>query len=145
LTAHDDRLHDEIDRQLGEIRATCDGLATRAGLLITATGIGAAVVAARIEGLRQGLLPTLWALGVATVLGVVVLSPWVKTGLAATTLQAWMSGGASATTSSKLYDAKVALLEANLQRLTVIRTFFSLQALATLVATGLALWYAAGK
>jgi hypothetical protein len=29
-------------------------------------------------------------------------------------MQAWMSGGASATTSSQLFDAKVALLEANM-------------------------------
>jgi hypothetical protein len=141
VTVHDDRLHAEVDRQLGEVRSACDGLATRAGLLITATGIGAAIVAARIDKLRHGLAPTLWALGVATVLGIVVLSPWLKAGPVATRLQAWMSGGTSATTSNQLYDAKVALLEANLQRWTVMRVFFSLQILATLAVTAIALRY----
>lgn len=145
LTVHEDRLHAEVDRQLGEVRSTCDGLATRSGLLITATGVGAALVAAHIDKLRQGLTPTLWALGLASVLGIAVLSPWLITGPVPTRLQAWMSGGASATTSSQLYDVKTTLLEANLQRLTVMRTFFSLQVLATTVAVGLALWYSAGK
>lgn len=145
LTVHDDRLHAEIDRQLGEVRSACDGIATRSGLLITVTGVGAALVAARIDQLKDGLTPALWALGVATVFGIVVLSPWLKVGPVATMLQAWMSREASATTSNQLYDAKAVLLEANLQRLTVIRTFFSLQAVATFVAIALALWYSAGK
>ena len=125
--------------------SACDDLATRSGLLITATGVGAALVAARIDKLRHGLAPTLWALGVASVLGIAVLSPWLITGPVPDRLHAWMSRGASATTSSQLYDAKTALLDANRQRLTVMRAFFSLQALATVVAVGLALWYSAGK
>lgn len=145
MTVHDDRLNAEVDRQLGEIRTACDGLATRAGLLITATGVGAAVIAARIGNLRSGLTPALWALGVATALGILVLSPWLKIGPVATSLQAWKSGGSSASTSSMLYDAKIALLGANVQRLTVMRTLFALQTFTTVVATGLALWYSAGK
>jgi hypothetical protein len=145
VTVHDDRLHVEMDRQLNELRSACDGLATRSGLLITATGLGAAIVASRINEVRHGLDPTLWTLGVATVLGAVVLSPWLKMGPVATRLQAWMSGGASATTSSQLFDAKVVLLEANIQRWTVMRVFFCMQVIAAVTAMAVALWYAAGK
>jgi hypothetical protein len=145
LTVHDDRLHAEVDRQLGEITAACESLATRAGLLITATGVGATIIAARIGNLRPGLAPTLWALGIATVLGILTVSPWLKIGPVATSLQAWKSGGASSRTSSLLYDAKLVLLWANAQRLTVMRTLFALQICSAMAAVVIALWYAAEK
>lgn len=143
MTIHEDRLHAEVDRQLDEIRAGCDSLAMRAGLLITAAGVGAAIIAARIDKLGAGLVPALWALGVATVAGALTLSPWLKLGPVAISLQAWKSGGASSRTSNLLYDAKVALLWANSQRLIAMRALFALQTVATVVAIGVALWYSA--
>lgn len=145
MSVNDDRLHAEVDRQLSEIRAACDGIMVRSGLLISATGVGAAIVAARIGHVKAGLLGVLWALGIATVLGVVTMAPWLAIGPQPTYLQAWKSSGPSARSSSLLYDAKIVLLTANTNRLLVMRTFFAFQALAAVVAVGIALWYAAGK
>jgi hypothetical protein len=146
VSVDDDRLHAEVGRQLGEIRAAVDGLMTRAGLLFTATGIGAAVAAASIDHVKSGRIDAaLIALFVAMLLGVATLIPRLKLGPTPTALQGWMSGGSTAHTSGLLYDAKVALLAANSTLLAVMRTMFAFQALATLVAVGLALFYSAGK
>ena len=44
----DDHLNAKVYRQLGEVRAACDGLATRSGLLLAATAI------ALISALQRG-------------------------------------------------------------------------------------------
>jgi hypothetical protein len=145
VAVHDDRLHAELDRQLGEIRDACDDLATRAGLLLTATGIGVAIVAARLGELGPRSEGALWAVAIATAFGIITLSPWLKIGPRASSLQRWMSGGANVRSSSLLYDFKVALLEANTIRLTVMRTCFMFQAVATIVAVVITLASSAGK
>jgi hypothetical protein len=117
----DDRLHAELDRQLAEVRASCDGLATRSGLLVAATAAVAAVFAPRIDLHRHEILLVLTsvALRIATVAAVVTLMPWLKVGPVMTWLTAWMSGGSSATTSRALYDSKTIILGANLNRAAV--------------------------
>ena len=92
MSVHNDRLHAEVDRQLAEVRAACDGLATRAGLLIAAAGVVAAILAARIvPGHHQVLLVlTLVAFGVSIVAGGVTLMPWLKVGPLATSLASSM-------------------------------------------------------
>ena len=147
MTVHDDRLHAEVDRQLAEVRVACDGLATRSGLLIAATGVGAAILAVRISVSHHEVLLvlTLVALGVATLFGAAVLMPSLKVGPLATSLQGWMTGGSSPTTSSKLYDSKIVILASNMDRWIVMRILLAIQAIMTIVAVGLALGYSAWK
>jgi len=137
----DDRLHAELDRQLAEVRAACDGLATRSGLLVAAIAAVAAVLAPRINPARHEILLVLTAvaLGVATLTAAVTLMPWLKVGPDRTSLVLWMSGGASK--SRELYISKAVILGANLNRLLVMRSSFALQAVTTICAVGLALWY----
>lgn len=143
----DDRLHAELDRQLAEVRAACDGLATRSGLLVAATAAVAAVVAPRIDPARHEILLVLMAvaLGIATLTAVVTLMPWLKIGPLTMSLTSWMSRGASGTTSSALYDSKAIILAGNLNRLLTMRIFFAIQAVATVCAVGLALGYTAWR
>lgn len=148
MTVHEDRLHAEVDRELDEIRRSCDGLATRSGLLITATGIAVPIVAVRLTAVRTlqpGLAGALLALGIATLLGILTLVPSLKIGPRASSLQLWMSIGSSPRTSSLLYDAKVALIRGGTLRHTVMETLFMLQAFATVAALGLGLWYSARR
>lgn len=148
MTVDDDRLHAEVDRQLGELRSDCDGLAARAGLLLTATGIVASIVAARFDKvpkLRPTLAGALLALGIAVTLGILTVVPWLRIAPRASFLQRWMSVVPSPRTSSLLYDAKVALLAGGVVRLFVMRTFFMLQALATIIAIVLGLSYSMGR
>lgn len=147
MTVHEDRLHAEIDRQLGEVRAACDGLATRSGLLIAATGVGAAVLAARIgTGGHQVLLVlTLVSLGIATLCGASVLMPSLKVGPLTTSLVGWMSGTPSTGTSNLLYDTKIVILTSNISRWLVMRVLFAIQAITTIAAVGLALGYSAWR
>jgi hypothetical protein len=143
----DDRLHAELDRQLAEVRAACDGLATRSGLLVAAIAAVAAVLAPRINPGNHWVLLVLTAvaLGLATLSAVGTLMPWLKVGPVTTWLASWMSGGSSATTSSELYVSKATILAANLNRLLVMRTLFAVQAITTISAVGLALWYTASR
>ncbi|HXR22327.1 MAG TPA: hypothetical protein VN786_07220 [Acidimicrobiales bacterium] len=116
---NDDRLHAELDRQLGEVRAACDGLATRSGLLVAAIAAVAAVFAPRVDPDRHEILLVLTAvaLGIATLAAVVTLMPWLKMGPVTISLTGWMSGGTSPRTSRALYDSKTIILGANLNRL----------------------------
>jgi hypothetical protein len=143
VTVHDDRLHAEIDRQLAEVRAACDGLATRSGLLIAASGVGATILASRISSDHHEVLLvyTLVALGVATLSGAAVLMPSLKIGPLAISLGAWMAGTSSSRTSSLLYDGKLVILTSNMDRLLVMRTLFAIQSLTTIAAVGLAMGF----
>ncbi len=147
MTVHDDRLHAEIDRQLGDVRAACDGLATRSGLLVAATGVGAAILAARIGVHHHEVLLVLALVGlaIATLSGAAVLTPSLKIGPVPTSLVGWMGGTPSPTTSSLLFDTKIVILAANMNRWLVMRVLFAIQAAATIVAIGLALGYSAWK
>ena len=145
VTVHEDRLHAEVDRELDEIRRSCDGLATRSGLLITATGIAVPIVAARlatVHSLQPVLADALLALGIATVLGILTLVPSLTIGPRAPFLQLWMAIGSSPRTSSLLYEAKVALVKGGTLRHAVMETLFIFQTLATIAALALGLWSA---
>jgi hypothetical protein len=146
VSADHDLLYGEVDRQLGEVRAACDGLAARSGLLIAAASVAAAIAAPRIQpGRHPTLLAlTLTALGVAALSAAVTLMPWLKIGPIATSLASWLAVPAPRTTAA-LSDAKVTILSANLDRLLTMRIFFAIQAVTTLIAVGLALWYSAWK
>jgi hypothetical protein len=143
----DDRLHSELDRQLAEVRAACDGLATRSGLLVAAISAVALLLGPRVNPDRHLVLLvlTVVALGVATLAAAVTLMPWLRIGPAATSLTRWISVGSSATSSSELYLAKGVILEANLNRMLTMRIFFAIQAITTIAAVGLALGYTAWR
>jgi hypothetical protein len=143
VSVHDDRLHAEVDRQLAEMRAACDGLATRSGLLIAAAAAVAAILAPSIHpGHHEVLLAlALVAFGVATLAAIITLMPWLKIGPLATSLAAWASSGPSGRTSSLLYDSKIVILVADLNRLMAMRIFFAIQAITTITAIALALSY----
>jgi hypothetical protein len=142
----DDRLHAELDRQLAEVRTACDGLATRSGLLFAAIAVAGAVLAPRINPAHHEILLVCTAilLGLATLAGAVTLMPWLKIGPVTTVLQDWIRS-ASPDVSSQLYLSKNTILDANQGRLLAMRIFFSIQAIATIVAVGLALWYTASR
>jgi hypothetical protein len=139
-----DRLHAELDRQLAEVRTTCDGLATRSGLLVAAIAAVAAVFSPRIDPKHHEILLicTAIALGAAVLVGISVLMPLLKIGPATEVLQDWINT-ASPQTSSQLYLAKNTMLGANQRRMIRMRTLFAAQAIVTIVAVGLALWYTA--
>ncbi len=142
----EDRLHVELDRQLSEVRASCDGLATRSGLLVAALAAVAAILAPRIHPAHHLplLILTLVALFIATVAGAVTLMPWLKVGPGATSLAGWIERPAARTTRL-VFDGKLTALDANLTRLLVMRCSFVVQAIFSLVAAGLSLWYSAWK
>jgi hypothetical protein len=140
-----DRLFAEVERQLAEVRATADGLATRAGVLLTGTALAAGLLAARLATLRSGLIVgAMIALGVATLAGGTVLVPYLKLGSTAATLRGWFDEPATPTIKA-LYVAKVGALEANLRRLTVMRVFFYTQGVAVVVAIVLTIVAASGS
>jgi hypothetical protein len=141
----DDLLFTELDRQLSEVRTACDGLATRSGLLVAAIAAVAAVLAPRINPAHHEILLVLTcvALGIAVLAGSATLMPWLQIGPVPVELQGWI--GAPESTSEKLYLSKNIVLDANQDRLTRMRVLFSIQAIATIVAVGLALSYTAWR
>jgi hypothetical protein len=142
----DERLFAELDRQLAEVRTACDGLATRSGLLVAAIAAATAVLAPRIDPARHEplLVLTATALGIAAVTATATLMPSLKIGPVTAALQSWISRSSTAT-SSDLYLAKNVILDANQKRLLIMRIFFTIQAIATIFAVGLALAYAAWR
>ena len=141
----DDRLHAELDRQLSEVRAACDGLATRSGLLLAAISAIALLLGPRIDPAHHliVLVLALVAFGLAAVGAGVTLMPWLKLGPEFESLVRWQSAGATPTTSSELYASKSSILDANRTRLVIMRVSFMAQAVATVVAIGVALVYTA--
>lgn len=146
MSVHDDRLHAEVDRQLGETRAACDGLATRSGLLIAAIAAIAAVFAPHIQaGHHETLLVVaLIAFATANLTAFVTMMPWLGIGPLATKLAAW-GVSPSPRTSERLYDGKILILAADSGRLLTMRIFFTIQVITTVIAAILALWYVAWK
>jgi hypothetical protein len=170
VTDLEDRIYAEIDRQLAEVRAACDGFATRAGLLIAATGIGASIFGARIGKAHSGhlLLPAFIALAVAALSGICTVIPWLKIGVVTSELEAWalpsQSGAPLLPVAAAhvpplpaaavidppvphpagqfLHDVKVVILNGNLWRKRAMHALLTIQAIATSAAVGLALWAA---
>ena len=157
----DDRLHAELDRQLAEVRAACDGLATRSGLLVAAISAIALLLGPRIDPARHLVLlvVTSVVLGLAMVAAGVTLGPWLSMGPDRALLVEWadtaafeaFQGSEGSTAQggrprpSALYSAKVVILGGNLGRLAVMRWSFVSQAALTIVTVGLALGYTAWR
>lgn len=138
-----ERLFAEVDRQLAEVRASVEALATRSGVLVMLSALFAALVGVH---LRQGgdayFVAPLWAFGAAAVLGALILLPQLVLGPQSGHLQNWMTTRPRAALSA-LLAAKIVTLEANRRRLTTMIAIFYLQSGAVLVAVVLALVMAA--
>ena len=142
MTVDEDRLHAEVDRRLEEQRATCEGLATRAGILLSlAVGLAAFLGLEHTER-EAHFAVDLANLTVALVLGLVTLVPGLRGGVLPTVLARWNSAP-TPTTTSLLLEAKIVCLMANARRLTVMRVVFLCQVLATSIATMVVVIYAA--
>jgi hypothetical protein len=145
LASHIDRLFSEVDRQLAEVRAAADGVATRAGLLITGSAVVATLLAARLPSVKGGLAITaLIMLGIATLIGGTVLVPALTLGPEATALSTWFSDEPERTLR-EVYAAKILALVGNLRRLLVMRVLFYTQGVAVGAAVVLSIAAASGK
>jgi hypothetical protein len=80
----------------------------------------------------------------ATVTGAAALMPWLKIGSPPSALSGLLRAPES-TIATALGGVKIALLESNLARLLLMRIFFTIQAVMTLIAVGLALAYSAWR
>ncbi len=138
-----DRLFEEADRQLVEVREQSAGVAARSGLLFSATAVAAALLAARIDHLQHKPIGALWALGVGTFLGFMTLLVPFQLGPNPVSLISWSKVPSDANLSS-LYEAKLMALDANRQRLAVMSATFYLQVIGAVVAIVLALFAAGG-
>jgi hypothetical protein len=145
VTADLTALLDEINRQLLDLRAAADGLATKAGILFAASGIAAAVLAPTAHpGHHQPLLIGALATLVASLIaGVIALMPWIQLGGSKWLITAM--NAPTPRTTAFLDDSKALVLDANYTRLRTMRAAFTAQAVTALVAAGLALSYAARK
>jgi hypothetical protein len=143
LASLTDRLFSEVDRQLAEVRAFADGVATRAGLLVSASALTAGLLGSQLATIKDEwpAIAALVALGGATLFGIFVFAPGLTAGPAAAALGNWAgrtaSAGAAAT--NELYSAKLIALEANRRRLTIMRVLFYLQSMAVVISVIFAL------
>jgi hypothetical protein len=146
VTADLTAILDEIDRQLLDVRAAADGLATKAGLLFAAAGVAAAVLAPAVHpGHYQALLILAVAgLALSLLAGVIAVMPWIQMGPKTSWLISSL-GSPTPRTTSLIQDSKATILDGNYSRLTTMRVAFTIQAFATVVSAGLALSYAAWK
>jgi hypothetical protein len=135
----DDRLFAEVDRQLAEVRTMADGLATRAGVLMSGSALVAGLLGTRLPMLQLGwAVAALVGLGIATVLGALVLVPNLVLGPMPVTLTGWLGQDAQRTLE-ELFGAKVLALEGNATRLARMRVLFYFQTGSVVVAIGLAI------
>jgi hypothetical protein len=128
-----DRMFAEVDRQLAEVRATANDVAARSGLLLTASGVSAAITVARFDKLKHGPVAALMPLVVALLLGVFTLVPGLATGPSITELDDWMKGR-GVPSVGKLYESKVLALRLNRARVKAMVVVFGFQALAVMTA-----------
>lgn len=136
-TTHTDRLFTEVDRQLNEVRSVADGMATRAGLLISATALGASLLGSQLAQLKTGwATAALIGLGIAVLTGALVVRPGMLAGPTPSALQGW-AGEPAQPTLKALYASKILALEANRERLTTMRVLFYFQFATLIGAVGL--------
>jgi hypothetical protein len=146
MSDHLDRLFDEVDRQLEEVREQALALATRSGLLISAAAVAAAVLAGRLNSLPGDFGWVLWPLGFALLAGMGALAPLLTVGPRTESLVQWMPGKMKDKQARiDLYLGKVVTLDANRTRLVVMTCAFYLEVAAVAVAVVLSLIVAARR
>jgi hypothetical protein len=98
LASLTDRLFSEVDRQLAEVRDFADGVATRAGLLVSASALTAGLLGSQLATIKDEwpAIAALVALGGATLFGIFVFAPGLTAGPAAAALGNWARRTASA-------------------------------------------------
>lgn len=119
-----DRLFDEVDRQLADVRAAAEAIAVRAAGGTALVALAAGLIAARIQqGKDQGLVPSLVALCLAVVIGFAVLVPQLAVAPGPEDFNDWRQLP-PADALSDLLETKLLLLAANQARLAVMRWLF---------------------
>jgi hypothetical protein len=141
----DELLHAELDRQLAEVRTSCDGLATRSGLLIAAVAAVAAVFAVRVDPKHHLILLIFTAIAfAATILAAFfTIYPGLVVGPVTQELQDWIRTASAPDRATQLFLAKNTILGGNQQRMGIMRTWFLIQGIATIATVVLALCYTA--
>ena len=129
----------ELDRQLEEVREQCSGLATRAGIGVTATAVAAALFVEKMEKVKTGEVMALLLFGVATVAALGALVPTLSPGPRVSQLAIWAISTPASRSISELFTAKATLLEGNRTRLRLMTWAFYLQALLVITAVTVAL------
>ena len=111
--------------------------------MMSATALAAGVFSVTLASQRTGfVVAALIMLGIATLVGTTVLVPAMKFGPQVSSLSTW-PGSSASDAVKQLYAAKVLALEANLSRLSLMRTAFYVQFSVVAVAIGLAVAAAA--
>jgi hypothetical protein len=138
-----DRLFDEADRQLAEVRDEANGIATRAGLLVSVTALAAAVFAADLDAIHSGEIITFVLLGVALLAPLLTVVSRLEPGPDELSLKGWAEDPPA--NETVLYGAKLIQLRANRTRLAVMTREFYLQVGAVIAAVSAAIAAAAGR
>jgi hypothetical protein len=138
-----DRMFDEADRQLAEVRDEANGIATRAGLLVSVTALAAAVFAADLDTLHSGEIVTFVLLGAALLAALAAVTAYLKPGPDALSLKDWAADAPG--NEGALYVAKLTQLSGNRTRLVVMRLAFYLQVVTVIAAVVAAIAAAAGR
>jgi hypothetical protein len=102
-----DRMFAEVDRQLQEVREQCNSIATRSGLLISASAVAAGVLVANLDKVKGGEIVAFTAVGLATLAGLVTLVPGLVTGPDPVSLTGWGTSSPAQAAVSALYSAKL--------------------------------------
>ena len=138
-----DRMFDEADRQLAEVRDEANGIATRAGLLVSVTALAAAVFAADLDAVHGGEFVTFVLLGVALLTPLLIVVSRLEPGPDELSLKGWAEDPRA--NENVLYGAKLTQLRANRTRLAVMTREFYLQVTTVIAAVAAAIAAAAGR
>jgi DNA-binding transcriptional LysR family regulator len=146
VTTRDDRMFNELDRQLEDVREQASALAGRSTLILAVTAVAATVLSSRIQRESADYSLALWPLGVALIASIVSMAPNLKLGpLNAELARLALSTTPAAQAVSQLYYVKLATLEANKTRLAVATWAFYVTLVAAVVAIVMALIVAGGQ
>jgi hypothetical protein len=131
----------EVDRQLEEVREQCNAVATRVGLLISASAVSATVLVANLDEIKGGEITAFVLLGVSTLVGILALLPGLEIGPEPFRVSSWAVSHPPNQAVTALFDAKQLSLVANRRRLDFMARAFYLQVgvvIAAIVAALLA-------
>lgn len=143
MTDRADRMFAEVDRQLEAVRAQSEGIATRAGLLLSATALGAALVGALVKEMKPGVIVALAVLGLASILGVAVVVPQLAQGPVHAELTSLLGLPNEDVANERLLFAKMLKLEGDKGRLGLMTGLFIAQAVIAVLSIVLAVVFVA--
>jgi hypothetical protein len=134
MTERADRLFGELDRQLDDVRTACDGVATRAGLLLTLAGVAGAILATRLSTITAWSLAAISAILVSGYFAAWAIVPGLVEGPNEDDLDEWRYQEGASVAIDALWTAKVAVATANKSRLRIMQLFLRLETAAAVAA-----------